>query len=230
MKTSVFVSSLIVTVFVANLQAQAPARRLPACKQVGQQVRLTLNTGTAGPLPPPATIDPIWRLAPSTPVYTTQPFNAPTLWLPNSTVARWIQPSNTGTPGTYPLGTQAYQTLFTTPVDPYLYSSIQVTGAYAADDSTTLKLNGIAIANCPPGTSSSTWCFHGWKPIPATTSWTNFNRAPGYLNTLRFEVANTSPNSPGGLIVRAEVVAVCSKCTTPIPPVEPPCGGNPSTC
>jgi len=213
--------------------AQAPLRprTLPVCSQVGQQVKLTLNTGTAGGFPPPGTADPIWRIVlPSaiTP-FTTKPVNAPAVWLPNSATEKWIQPAATGNPGTFPAGTYVYSTQFVTPVDPFLYSSITITGNFAADDSAIVKLNGVPIANCPAGTNPATWCFHSLKPIPPGVGWPTFNRFSGFLNTLTIEVKNTLANSPSGLLVRADVIGVCSKCTT-TPPPEPPCGGNPSTC
>lgn len=211
-------------------QAQQRTRVLPPCSQVGQQVTLTLNTGTAGPLPPPGTADPIWKVGTSATTYSTYPNNPPTWWLPNGANYRWIQPASGGNPIGFPAGTYVYSTQFITPVDPYLYSSITITGNFAADDKAVVKLNGVIIATCPGGSTAALWCFHSWKPIPSGVGWPTFNRFPGFLNTLTIEVTNTLANSSSGLLVRAQVVAVCSKCTTPIPPPEPPCGGNPSTC
>jgi hypothetical protein len=232
---------LVLLVMAAPLSAQTVAARanagqrafayrtLPACDRVDQKVRLTVNTGTAGALPPPATADPIWKVLPSTTVYTTLPVSAPSLWLPNTATERWIQPAATGTPSGFPLATYVYSTQFVTPVDPYLYGSIEINGGIAADDSWTVKLNGVTLSSCAPGSSPSTWCFHSLRPI-GPNGWAAFNRASGFLNTLTIEVKNTVAGSSSGLFVKADVVGVCSKCTTPVPPPEPPCGGNPSTC
>ena len=215
----------LVTLTTTAAQAQLPPRALPACGQVGQQVTLTLNTGSIGPLPPPGTADPIWRVAPSIIPFTTDPHSA---WVPNSANPKWIQRAPGGNLVNFPVQTHIYTTQFTTPVDPYLYSSITITGSFAADDRAVVRLNGAVIATCIPGSTQASWCFNSWKPIPLGVSWPAFNRTSPFLNTLTIEVRNTLAASPSGLIVRARIVAVCSKCTSPVPP--PPCGGDPSTC
>jgi hypothetical protein len=195
---------------------------LPMCKQVGQQVTLTLNTGTT----PPGSIDPIWTIA-SPPLLT--PFTTSPLFNLGTT-ARWIQPAAGGTPVGFPLNTYVYSTQFFTPVDPYLYTSIQITETYAADDIPVVKLNGVQIAACSPGVSSTTWCFTSLKSLPSI-GWPVFNRlgtAP-FLNTLTVEVKNTLPAITSGLLVQARVIAVCSKCSIPPPLPDPPCW-PPKTC
>jgi hypothetical protein len=225
----IFATLLVVCAFAALLDAQVPVRTLPACTREGQTVTLSLNTGTAGPLPPPATADPFWRLVSGAPVFTTSPVG-PNLWLANSPLFRWVQPANNGgNPASYPVATYVYQAKFSTPVDPYLYSSIQINGAFALDDVGDMELNGVPIGKCAGGTTPAAWCFNKWINI-GPTGWTNFNRSTGFVNTLTVRVKNTDPGSPSGLLVRANVVAVCSKCTSPLPPVNPPCGGNPSNC
>jgi hypothetical protein len=213
---------LLVQAVDAQIVLHKP-RRLPPCQKDGQTVTLTLNSGTAGP------VDPIWHLAPSSPAYTTAPYGS-NLWLPNGAGYSWIQPSNNGgQPAFYPLNTYVYEAQFTTPVDPYLYSSIKILGDFALDDIGGVELNNVPIGNCPGGGTPLTWCFNKWTPI-GPTSWTNFNRSTGYVNTLKVKVKNTLAGSPHGMVIRVRVQAVCSKCTSPVPPVEPPCGGNPSTC
>jgi len=220
---------VVLAILPVMAQSQTlPPRTLPACTKVGQQVTLTLNTGTG------TGADPIWKIVQPTSItpFTTLPFNAPTLWLPNGLSAKWIQPAPGGTPANFPLNTYVYRTQFTTPVDPYLYTSITITGlGYAADDTAIVKLNGVPIASCPGGGTPLTWCFHSWKSI-GSVGLSTFNRMgiSPFLNVLEVQVKNTLANSPSGLLVSASVVAVCSKCTTPPPPPEPPCGGNPSTC
>lgn len=216
---------------VVQAQIQHPPVRprvLPSCTQVNQPVTLTLNTGTAGAPPPPGTVDPIWTVVqpPSLTPFTTSPFLFPNGWLPNS-AAKWIQPASGGTPVNLPATTFVYSTQFTTPVDPYLYTSITITGNFAADDSALVKLNGITIATCTPTPTAGVVCFHSLQAIPpGVVGLPMFNRLGSLLNTLTVEVKNTV-SSPTGLFVQAQVVAVCSKCTSPQPPA---CGGNPSTC
>jgi hypothetical protein len=224
----VFAFGLVPAVVQAETKHPVPPRVLPSCTQVNQQVTLTLNTGTAGSPPPPGTADPIWTVVqqPSTPLtpFTTAAYSAPSLWLPNSANARWIQPAAGGAPINLPVATYVYSTQFTTPVDPYLYTSITITGNFAADDTALVQLNGITIATC---TSTATIaCFHSLQAIPVGVGLPMFNRISPFLNTLTVQVKNTSVG-PSGLFVQAQVIAVCSKCTTPVPP---PCGGNPSTC
>jgi len=204
-------------------------RSLPACSHEGQVITLTLNTGTAtGSIP---TADPIWHVAPNVTAYTTTPFNAPTLWLPNTATEKWIQPSAAGPPVGFPIQTYVYTTQFVTPVNPFLYSSITINGKLAADDSAVVKLNGIQIGQNPGGGTPATWAFHNWKPVNSVgVGWPTFNQFPGFVNTLTIEVKNTLAGSTSGLLVHAEVSAVCSKCSSPVPPPNPPCGGNPSTC
>lgn len=136
----------------AEAQVPAPPRQLPPCTQVGQQVTLSLNTGTAGTIPP--TADPFWHVVQPTPTtpFTTTPVSPGLLWLPNSaTNPKWIQPAPNGSPQNFPVNTYVYSTQFTTPVDPYLYTSITITGGFAADDTAIVKLNAIQIAACPGG-------------------------------------------------------------------------------
>ena len=204
---------------------------MPPCLKVGQQVTLTLNTGSLGPIP---TADPIWTIvSPATIApFSTAPNNAPTWWLPNTPNPKWIQPDPSGAPATFPLNTYIYQTQFTTPIDPFLYASITISGSFASDDNALVKLNGIPIASCTSGPQVSTACFHIWTAVPAVVGWQTFNRFPGYLNALTIDVANTVAGSTSGLLVRAQVIAVCSKCSIvpPVGPPQPPCGGNPSNC
>lgn len=148
---------------------------------------------------------------------------------PSAARPKWIQPAPGGNPASFPVHTYVYSTQFLTPVDPYLYTSISLSGSFAADDTAIVKLNGVPIATCPGGNTPATWCFHSWKPIPPA-GLSAFNRLGSFLNTLTVEVQNTQAGSSSGLIVQAQVTAVCSKCTSPVPPPNPPCGGNPSTC
>jgi hypothetical protein len=217
------------TAGIAQGGLAAKFRSVPICKDVGQQVKLQLHTGAVGATPPMA--DPFWRIVSPAAVtpFTTAPVGAPGLWLPNSSTEQWIQPSAAGSPGTFPAATYVYSTQFVTPVDPYFYSSITVSGDVAADDGFVVKLNGIQLGVCSAGSTSTTWCFHSWKAITQAVDWHAFTRTGNFLNTLTIEVKNTGA-SPSGLIVRAQVIATCSKCTTPLPKPAQPCGGTTSPC
>jgi hypothetical protein len=200
-------------------------QQLPSCSEVGQTVTLplTLNTGTGGPL---GTADPIWMVA-GAGAYSTE-----SIWFPNNApIANWIQPAAGGTWKKFAQGTYVYQTQFATPVHPYFYDSIKVTGNFGADDKATIKLNGNPIAECGDP------CFYS-PPTPISgaeaSNWRNFTQVTTgwvstyYVNTLTVEVTNT-PNidTPSGLFVEATVTAVCSKCTSPLPPPVPQCS-NPN--
>jgi hypothetical protein len=193
-------------------------QQLPACSYVGQTVTLPLSTGSGGLQGTP---DPIWAVMPGS-AYSTAPVLG--FWFPNTSNAKWIQPAAGGTPQNFAQGTYVYKTQFATPVHPYLYQSIKITGGFGADDEATVKLNGVPIATCSPS------CFGFARTIPTVGNWQSFATSTGYLNVLTVEVKNTpAGDSPSGLFVRATVTAVCSKCTSPVPPAYQ-CGGNPSTC
>ena len=112
-------------------------------------------------------------------------------------------------------------TALRTPVDPYLYTSISLSGSFAADDTAIVKLNGVPIATCPGGNTPATWCFHSWKPIPPA-GLSAFNRLGSFLNTLTVEVQNTQAGSSSGLIVQAQVTrsarSARAPCRRPIRP------------
>lgn len=218
-----------------SISVEAQVRTLPACKTAGQHVRLSLNTGTKGGFPPPGIPDAIWTIVQPAGImpFTTSPIY-PTLpvWLPNTAVSKWIQPFPTGTPTQAPHGaTYVYETHFATPVDPYFYTSISLSGRFMVDDGAVIKLNGVQIATCTVVSIGPNYCFNSWKAIPAGVSWSSFSRAGAFLNVVTVEVKNIAdPNTPTGLRMEAQVEAVCSKCTAPVPIPTPPCAGDPSTC
>src|SRR5947209_4700273 len=79
----------------AVAQAQRPPRALPPCTFPNQTVGLTLNTGTAGPNPPPGVADPIWiMISPPSDVYSTTRGS----WFAPFPGSRWIQPVKNGNP------------------------------------------------------------------------------------------------------------------------------------
>lgn len=191
-------------------------RLLPDCPGVGRTVTLPLNTGTGGPL---GAADLIWTVAPGPTAYSTS-----SLWLANTASTKWIQPDPAGKPVHFPEGTYVYRTQFATPVDPYLYDSITITGKYAADDEAVIKLNGVPMApQCTPG-SSGTACFKIGKTV-AVAGWPRFTRNPtsvwfttAFVNEITVEVSNSGARY-SGLFADLVVTAECSKCTSPLPAV-----------
>ncbi|MGA8495950.1 MAG: hypothetical protein WB764_10740 [Xanthobacteraceae bacterium] len=210
---------------MAQAQTASVAPRpvqLPPCDYDGQTVSVTLNTGTVLPV---GLADPIWNVSPGFTAYSTTPATG---WLANQATAKWVQPASGGTPvDFYPTTLNyVYTAKFTTPSHPYYYNSIMITGTFAGDDSAVLTLNGAATTNCPSTANNSTSCFHVGKAftIAGYQNFTQTGTAP-FVNTLTIQV-NNSNSIYSGLLVKATLKAVCSKCTSPIPT----CGGNPSTC
>jgi len=216
-RITAFIAVIAVAQIAAAQRNIVATRTLPACKSQGQVVKLSLDTGTGGPIP---TADPIWTITfPSTiaPFSTTKFGSA---WIAPFAGTNWIQPFSSGTPVHTSVQKFIYRTTFDTPVDPFLYGSITITGQYAADDDVVLKLNNIPFAQC----TKAAGCF-GPPPqtIPAGTTWTQFNRFPGFHNVITAEVTNKGVVT--GFMMKADIVAECSKCTA-VPPPDAPCRGN----
>lgn len=202
---------------------------LPPCSSDGQTITLSLNTGTGGPL---GTADPNWTVDPGGTAYSTSTVLAGTntnIWLrnqPGPNGAKWIQPDPSGTPVKF-TGNEiyVYQMKFATPVDPYLYDSITITGRFAADDGAVVELNGKPIANCYA--NFGTDCFRIGQTITTKPDWRSFMRTAtfgSFVNTVTIKV-NNSGGIYSGLYADLKVTVVCSKCTAPLPPVEPACSG-----
>jgi hypothetical protein len=173
---------------------------LPACTTPGQTVTPSLDTGTRGPPPPLGQVDPIWTgISPRQDVFSTT--SGPWFATGNGP-PRWIQYSQAGTPQSAAATTFTYGAPFKLPMHPNSYSSITIIGAFAADNSGTMKLNGTTIASC-------TNCFAApllipALPAPISPATSLFNNGQ---NLVLVDVVNLG--GPSGLFVKAAVRAVC---------------------
>ena len=190
---------------------------LPPCTESvnGQVVWADLSTGTTnGVKNPLGSADPKWHLTLLSrgpgiwPAYSIYPDNPPYAWVANpGTGANWIE-SNKPSPPYYeydalvadsPEGNYTYVVLFY--LDLALYSSIEITGQFAADDASNPSLN-----NGPLGPTGS---FHAWTPFTigpvAPSAPFPFENGVNNLEFLNYE----SPSPPEGLIVDAKLLATC---------------------
>jgi hypothetical protein len=144
--------------------------------------------------------NPNWTVSPGT-AGATSPVSS---WVQPSGGVQWIQPSTAGSPQQFPAGNYLYSVPFTIPGPLTQYSSITLTGKYAADNSVTaISMNGgPSVASCAGPNCFSTW----QPPFSITTGFT-----PN--NTLSVAVGN----APGygrnysGLVVDATLRAICAK-------------------
>jgi hypothetical protein len=119
------------------------------------------------------------------------------LWLPNSTLSKWVGP--TPTYASSPGGTFLYTNRF------FLCSTNQaaLTGRWTADDTGAIWLNGAPTANVLP----ASWAFTNWHPVSITSGF-----VPGW-NELVFRVTNYS-QSVTGLRTEISGTACCNNCIT----------------
>lgn len=181
---------------VANNRAclKVPIQVGKPCKDV----TMNLSTGQS-----PWTVN-------SAPAYSTSPLSG--FWVLPVGGASWIHPVNSPTPQTLPAGNYQYRAPFTLPGPLSQYSSITITGQYAADNSvTTVSMNGgPSVASCT-GPIIPNWgpdCFSTWHPFSITAGF-------AVSNTLDVTVGNNPTPGGGptytGLIVNATLRAVCKK-------------------
>lgn len=168
------------------------------CVQPCKDITMNLSTGQ----------NPQWTVN-SGPAYSTAPL--PSSWLTPSGGVNWIQPVNSPAPQLLPSGNYQYRVPFTL-LNPALYSSIQVTGSYAADNKATLSMNTITCPGCSCQPTLFVNCFSSWHPFTITQT-----SAIPSSNTLDVTVYNnpTGGTPPGptytGLVVNATLRAVCKK-------------------
>lgn len=113
--------------------------------------------------------------------------------------ASWIQPANFPTPQTFNGTSYQYSVPFTLPPISQ-FSSISLSGQYAADNSATVKLNN--GPTLPGNFCSGPNCFSSWHSFAITSGFVNNQ------NTLDVTVGNQS-GSWTGLIVNATLSATC---------------------
>jgi hypothetical protein len=178
----------------------------PPCKDVtinlstGQNPNWTVSPGTAGVITNLGPLSGTW-VAPTAPV-------------------RWIQPANASTPQLLPGGFYQYSVSFILPGPLNQYSSISLSGRYAADN--TVHQFFVSLGQSAPGgplcTPANANCFSAWTSfsIAAATAFT------AGLNSLNVRVYN-NPTGPGdpppgrptytGLVVEATLQAKCKEKT-----------------
>ncbi len=142
-----------------------------------------------------------WSVNPG-PMHTTTPLS---VWAPIAG-ATWIQPANSSTPQVFPDGgNYQYKVPFNLP-QPSLYSSVTITGQYAADDTATLSMAGgtCGVGSCSCTSSVAPYCFSSAHSFTITQT----SSIPA-SNTLDVTVHNFTAYS--GLIVQAKLNAICKR-------------------
>jgi hypothetical protein len=183
-------------------QGISPVRAvvLPPCQTAGQIVEADLSTGLNIS---PGQQDPHWQLIavpPSQtgpfPAYSTNPISS---WVTPTPPAKWIQRVQNTTPQPDNAGSYIYRLQFN--LNPALYSSIQIVGNYAADNSAFVQLNSVPKAGCPGNV-----CFQGLHPLSINSG---FVSGVNYLDII---VNNANDSSATGLLVEAKLQATCGAC------------------
>jgi hypothetical protein len=181
---------------------------LPPCPRgrVVGSVVADLSTGTTGNPPldvVPSQADPKWFLlsSPGNPNPSTAYVTSSVWSIDNTTQpANWIQRSQSGTAQADAPGNYTYKVPFA--LNTSLYSSIQLTLRYAADNAASVRLNGGTFAGCQGPN-----CFSSWQgPMTLSSGFSNG------VNSLDVVVTNNSPAndiSQTGLIVDARLIATC---------------------
>ena len=161
-------------------------RRLPPCCTWSQD----LSTGQGN-----GAIDPLWQVNNGS-AYTISNLGVLSgVWL-GLPPARWVQPVNSSTPQSVSNGIHKYRVKFKVPG--CKTSPVQLIGSFAADNSATAYLDGVAI---PGASCSSQTCFNSTLPL---------NGAPPMtagIHVLEIHVNNISSYS--GLIVNARLTREC---------------------
>jgi len=155
--------------------------------QMCNDITMNLSTGVAN-----------WSVTPGSVHSTSSGFG----WV-SIAGATWIQPANSSTLY-FPGGDYQYKVLFNL-LDPGLYGSIKIIGQYAADNSVTnVSMNGgPSISSCGPDCFGSSTAF----TIPQ-----GFIFGPNHLDvTVHNRAESTGGPTPTGLIVKAELQAICKK-------------------
>ena len=159
-----------------------------------------------------AGVDPNWTVSPGGPPYHTS-YSTWTVLANN-----WIQPAQSSTAASLPVGTYIYTRTFNLPCRPesYRIGSLKLTGYFGADNDGAPMLNGNPIPFSCPGP----YCFS------TPPGGTNFSHTgPSFfvqgLNSLTMTVVNAKggAKNPTGLSVVAQLEASCgSECVCGCPP------------
>ena len=179
-------------------------RRLPPCCTWSLDLSTGQGTGS---------IDPLWKLNNGN-AYTVSNLGVLSgTWL-SLTPARWVQPVNSSTPQYVSGGTYKYAVRFKVPA--CKTTRVQLTGSFAADNSATAYLDGVAI---PGASCSGPTCF---QPAQGPVSLNGAPLLAAGTHVLEIHVQNESGGGvsfPGselrgaatysGLVVNARLTRVC---------------------
>ena len=176
---------------------------LPPCQAAGQFLEVDISTALNVAAGSP---DPRWYLAampPSQtgafPAYSTA---ASVAWIAPPPLVSWLQRIQSPVPLVDSGGNYTYRLQLN--LNPSLYSTLQIVGSFAADNTATVRLNGAAQASCTGG-----GCFQTLKALNVTA---------GFVygaNQLDVTVNNLSNIT--GLLVAAKLQATCLACVAPPP-------------
>ena len=204
-KLSLLASALAALLGAHRAGAQGTAQyqvvSLPACQSAGQVVDADIGTGWNVA---PAAQDPRWYLtaAPpgltgALPAYAT---GASPAWLAPPAPASWLQRLQNPVPLTDSGGNYAYRLQLN--VNPSLYSTLRITGVYAADNTAGVRLNGTAQTSCTGG-----GCFQNPQPLNITAGFVN--------GTNLLDVTVNNMSNITGVLVAAKLEATCQACVAP---------------
>lgn len=161
-----------------------------------KDVTMNLSTGQSPWTVSPGAVGVITNLGPLSGV-----------WVPPGP-ASWIQPASSTTPQLLPGGIFYQYSVPFTLNNPTLYSTIQVTGRYAADNGVPA---GVSMNSGPPvAPCAGSSCFSSWHPFTITQT-----SAIPSSNHLDIRVYNNPTGQGGhtytGLVVDATLQAICKK-------------------
>jgi uncharacterized repeat protein (TIGR01451 family) len=182
----------------AQVGVQFQVVPLPPCQTVGQFLDVDISTGLSVS---PGSQDPRWFLTavpPSQtgafPTYST--INS-VAWLTPPSPTHWIQRIANPLPQVDLGGNYTYRLQIN--LNPTLYSNLHIVGQYLADNTATVKLNGVTKATC-----TGSGCFSTPQPLNITSGFVNG------VNQLDITVNNISNIT--GLLVLAKLQATCQAC------------------
>jgi uncharacterized repeat protein (TIGR01451 family) len=171
---------------------------LPACQVAGQSLDVDISTGLGVT---PGNADPSWFLslvppsqAGSFPAYSTIPNVA---WVVPPPAVHWLQRQQLSSPQVDAGGNYTYRLQLN--LNPSLYTNLHIVGQYAADNTATVRLNGVTQASC-----TGNGCFQTPQSLAITSGFING------VNDLDITVNNISNIT--GLLVAAKLQATCLAC------------------
>ena len=206
-KLCLFLALLTVPLAALRADAQGAVQyqvvTLPPCQTVGQFLDVDISTGLNVA---PASPDPRWYLTATPPgvtgVFPAYSTLASVAWLPPPPQVHWIQRIQDPLPQIDNGGNYTYRLQLN--LNPALYSNLHVVGPYAADNTATVRLNGVTQASCTGG-----GCFSTPQGL---------NIASGFvIGANHLDVTVNNMSNITGLLVAAKLQATCLACVAPPP-------------